>query len=238
MTQADHPGGAGASVLEHRLNGASTIDPDRGVLLSESWRMHPAVCAFVSERSYDAKLHSRPTCVARRVSAPVGRITGAGLRALAVAHEGRSQDSPEEADAIAAACADLLLGASLTDEQGATRSLVAQDIMGVAPYNAAVRRIRDRVPAGVRVGTVDRFQGQEAAVTFHAMTCSSAEDVPRGIDFLFDKNRLNVAISRAQCLAVLVHNPRLLDPDCRNLRAMELVDGVCRFVELAEVVAA
>jgi uncharacterized protein len=233
VTQADHPGGSGVSVLEHFLAGASTIAPHQGVLLTESWRMHPNVCAFVSERSYDSRLRSRAACDARRVDAPVGPISGAGLRALPVEHEGRSQASPEEAHAIAAACRDLLAGATVTDDEGATRDLVADDILVVAPYNLAVRCIRDRVPDGVRVGTVDRFQGQQAAVVFYAMTCSAGEDVPRGLEFLFDAHRLNVASSRAQCLAVLVYSPRLLDANCPSIEAMELVDGVCRFVEMA-----
>jgi superfamily I DNA and/or RNA helicase len=96
------------------------------------------------------------------------------------------------------------------------RELKGDDIIVVAPYNLARRCIGERVPAGVRVGTVDKFQGQEAAVVFFAMTCSSGEDVPRGLDFLFDRNRFNVAVSRAQCLAVVVVNPRLLDADCRT----------------------
>jgi uncharacterized protein len=198
--------------------------------------MHPDVCAFVSERSYDSRLHSRPECANRRVDAPVGAISGVGLRALPVEHEGRSQASPEEADAIAAACRHLLLGATVTDDEGKTVRLVADDILVVAPYNLAVRAIRDRVPYGVRVGTVDRFQGQQAPVVFYAMTCSAGEEVPRGIDFLFDAHRLNVAVSRAQCIAILVHSPRLLDADCRSLYAMELVDGVCRFVEMATAI--
>lgn len=236
VTQADHPGGSGASVLEHLLEGAATISPERGVLLTETWRMHPAVCAFVSERSYDSRLHSRPACTRRMVEAPVGVLTGTGLRAIAIEHDGRSQASPEEADAIAQVCGDLLEGATVTDDEGTTYDLSAENILVVAPYNLAVRSIRQRVPAGVEVGTVDRFQGQQAPVVFYAMTCSSGETAPRGIDFLFDSHRLNVAISRAQCLAVLVHSPRLLDADCPTLEAMELVDGVCRFVEMAEPV--
>jgi uncharacterized protein len=238
VTQASHPASAGASVLEHLLDGESTIPPGRGVLLTESWRMHPDVCAFVSERSYDGKLHSREACARRRINARAGAITGAGLRSLAVAHEGRSQASPEEAAVIAAACRALLADSTVTDDEDATRALTPADILVVAPYNLAVSMIVAHVPEGVRVGTVDRFQGQEAPAVFYAMTCSSGEDVPRGIDFLFNKNRLNVAISRAQCIAVLVHCPRLLDADCRTLEAMELVDGVCRFVELAHPVRA
>ena len=93
--------------------------------------------------------------------------------------------------------------------------------------------IRERVPTGVRVGTVDSFQGQQAPVVFYAMTCSTGEDAPRGLDFLFSANRLNVAVSRSQCLAFLVYNPALLDADCKTVRHMTLVDGVCRFTELA-----
>jgi uncharacterized protein len=233
VNQADHPGGAGASVLEHLLDGARTMAAGRGVLLTESWRMHPGVCAFVSERSYDSRLRSRAACATRAVTARAGAITGTGLRSLAVEHEGRSQASPEEAEAIAAACRDLLAASTVTDDKGQTRALAPDDILVVAPYNLAVRCIRDRVPAGVRLGTVDRFQGQQAPVVFYAMTCSSGDDVPRGLGFLFDAHRLNVAVSRAQCIAVLVHSPRLLDADCPTLEAMELVDGVCRFVELA-----
>lgn len=236
VTQAEHPKDSGASVLEHLLAGERTVPADRGVLLTESWRMHPDVRAFVSERSYDNRLRSREECGLRKVTA-AGTVTGVGLRAIAIEHEGRSQASPEEADAIAAACQELLAGATVTDDEGEERTLAPKDILVVAPYNLAVREIRARVPDGVRVGTVDRFQGQEAPVVFYAMTCSAGEDVPRGMEFLFDSHRLNVAVSRAECLAVLVHSPRLLDADCRTLEAMELVDGVCRFVELATPLA-
>jgi uncharacterized protein len=236
VTQSDHPDGSGASVLEHLLDGEQTIHGDRGVLLTESWRMHPAICSFVSERSYEERLEPLAACAKRKVDAP-GLITGAGLRKMAIAHEGHSQSSPEEAEAIASACRDLLSGSTVTDAEGGQRTLGPADILVVAPYNLAVRAIEVRVPAGVRVGTVDRFQGQEAPVVFYSMTCSAGEDIPRGMEFLFDAHRFNVAISRAQCLAVLVHSPRLLDADCPTLRAMELVDGVCRFVELAELVA-
>jgi predicted RecB family nuclease len=233
VNQASHPGGSDASVLGHVLAGEDVIRPDRGVLLDVSWRMHPDVCRFVSERSYGGILRSRPECERRSISAS-GPLDGSGLRLIEVEHTGRRQDAPEEALAIAAACRQLLsCGATVTDDEGATRDLRPDDVLVVAPYNLAVARIRRAVPAGVRVGTVDRFQGQEAPVVFFAMTCSSGEDVPRGLDFLFDRNRLNVAVSRAQCLAVLVHAPRLLDADCRTIGQMALVDGPCRFTELA-----
>ena len=144
---------------------------------------------------------------------------------------------PVAAVATAAACRSLLADGTVTDADGVTRPLAPSDLMVVAPYNLAVACIRARVPEGVEVGTVDRFQGREAPVVFYAMTCSSGEDVPRGLDFLFSRNRMNVAVSRAQCLAVMVVGERLLDADCRTLEAMELVDGACRFVEMATPVS-
>jgi predicted RecB family nuclease len=232
VNQASHPGGSGASVLEHILDGQNTLAPDQGVLLTESWRMHPDVCRFVSERSYDGRLASRADCARRRVQA-TGSLSGVGLRCISVSHEGRSQSSPEEAEVIGGLCRELLDGATFADDRGRVHDLRGEHILVVAPYNLAVRTIRQHVPGGVRVGTVDKFQGQEAPVVFYAMSCSAGEDAPRGVDFLFDRHRFNVAVSRAQCLAVLIHSPRLLDTDCPSVETMELLDGICRFVEMA-----
>jgi predicted RecB family nuclease len=236
VTQGIHPEGSGVSALGHLLGDHDTIPPDCGVLLDVTWRLHPEVCDFVSEHSYERKLHSEAGCSRRRVEA-AGALNGAGLRTLMVEHVGCSQSSLEEATAIAAACRELLDGGRVFDEHGEPRKLVASDILVVAPYNLARRCIAEHVPDGVRVGTVDKFQGQEAPVVFFAMTCSSGDDVPRGLDFLFDRNRFNVAVSRAQCLAVLVLNDGLLDADARSLATMHDIDGVCRFLELAEPIA-
>ena len=148
------------------------------------------------------------------------------MRAIGLLPDGRTST-------IATSLAD----GRVTGSDGGTRTLRPDDIMVVAPYNMAVARIRSAVPEGVRVGTVDMFQGREAPVVFYALTCSTGEDVPRGLDFLFSRNRMNVAISRAQCIAVVVHAPRLLDADCRTLEQMALVDGACRLVELAQPIA-
>jgi uncharacterized protein len=232
VTQAQHPGRSGRSALEHLFAGSDVVPPDRGFFLPESWRMHPDVTAFVSERSYRAQLFSRAACANRAVTAS-GALAGTGLRVVAVDHGGNAQRSVEEAEAIGAACRALLADGRVTDDAGETRDLAPADVLVVAPYNLAVDCIRAHVPAGVEVGTVDRFQGREAPVVFYAMTCSTGADVPRGLEFLFSRNRLNVAISRAQCLAVLVCSPRLLDANAPHLEAMELIDGVCRFAELA-----
>ena len=130
VNQAQHPGGSGASVLEHILDGANTLTPEQGVLLTETWRMHPEVCRFVSERSYDSRLRSRPECERQRIDASSGVLSGVGLRTLEVEHEGRSQASPEEADAIAAACRDLLADTSVTDAAGESRLIAARGHLG------------------------------------------------------------------------------------------------------------
>ena len=144
----------------------------------------------------------------------------------------RSQSSPEEAEAIAREI-ESLVGRTYTAADGRTWPLRHEDVLVVAPYNQQVRTLRGALPAGVRVGTVDKFQGQEAPVVFYSTTSSSGEEVPRGLEFLFSRNRLNVAISRAQCLAVLVGSPRLLDVRTRSVDQMRLVNALCRFVEMS-----
>jgi hypothetical protein len=199
VSKASHPGGAGASALEHLLGDALTVPPDRGVLLETTWRMHPDVCAFISEVMYGGKLHSHSTCGGQSAAGETG------LRWLRAEHKGRSTESPEEA-ALVVAKVQELLGQPWTDQHGVTRPLTAADFMVVAPYNDQRRCIEavlraNPVTRGVEVGTVDKFQGQEAAVVLFSMTTSSSEFMPRTADFLFSKNRLNVAISRARCLA-------------------------------------
>jgi superfamily I DNA and/or RNA helicase len=156
------------------------------------------------------------------------------LRFLPVEHAGNSQQSGEEADVVAAQVRALLAGGTFTDMSGRTRPLTPADILVVAPYNMQVRCIQGLLPHGVEVGTVDKFQGREAAVVFFSMASSSGEDVPRGIDFLFSRNRLNVAISRARALAVLVCSPRLLETRCSSVEQMRLVNGLCTFAERAQ----
>jgi predicted RecB family nuclease len=228
VSQGVHPGGTGCSVLEHLLGDATTIPPERGVFLERTWRMHPAVCAFVSEVVYDGRLEPAP---GRERQSLAG--VGAGLRYVPVEHEERSQAAREEAEAIAAAI-EGLVGRLFTPVEGDPRPLRHEDVLVVAPYNQQVRCLRSALPPAVRVGTVDKFQGQEAPVVFYSTTSSSGEEVPRGLEFLFSRNRLNVAISRAQCLAVLVGSPRLLDVRTRSVDQMRLVNALCRFVELAE----
>jgi uncharacterized protein len=227
VSQGVHPKGTGASVLEHLLGEAPTIPEDRGVFLERSFRMRPDVCAFISEIVYAGRLHSDETATRRATS------FGTGIRFLPVEHHGNRSSSDEEVARIGTLIDDMLRG-SFTDVDGTARRLREQDFMVVAPYNAQVRRLRGGLPGGVRVGTVDKFQGQEAPIVFFSMATSSGEDVPRNLAFLFSRNRLNVAISRAQCLALLACSPRLLEARCHSIQEMELVNALCRFAEMAE----
>jgi uncharacterized protein len=229
--QGTHPHGSGASVLAHVLGEHDTIPPDRGVLLDRSWRMHPDVCTFVSSTMYDHRLASIDACALQDLRSP--GLSGTGLRLLPVEHTDNRVSSREEAAAIAAEVERLLDGGRWTDRDGAEHELTRDDILVVAPYNAQVRCLRTALGPDARIGTVDKFQGQEAPVVFFSMASSSGDDVPRGMDFLFSRNRLNVAVSRAQVLAVVVCSPRLLWTKCSTVEQMRSINMLCRFADQA-----
>ncbi|HET7044494.1 MAG TPA: ATP-binding protein, partial [Gaiellaceae bacterium] len=226
VTQGIHPDGSGASVLEHLLGEAQTIPEERGLFLERSFRMHPDVCRFVSDAFYERRLESAAGCERQ------GTSFGTGLRFLPVEHAANRRSSPEEAEAIRAEI-ERLLGGSWTDADGVTAPLRPQDVLVVAPYNEQVGLLAETLPRGVRVGTVDKFQGQEAPVCFFSMATSSGDDVPRNLEFLFSRHRLNVAVSRARCLAYVVASPRLLEVDCRSIEQMRMANALCLFAELA-----
>ncbi len=227
VTQGLHPDGSGKSVLEHLLGDDQTIPVDRGLFLEHSRRMHPDVCRFISDAFYESRLSSAAGYERQATS------LGTGLRFLPVEHEGNRRESAEEADAILAEMRRLL-GTELAEMGGTRRRLGLRDILVVAPYNDQVELLRERLPEGARIGTVDKFQGQEAAVVFFSMATSSGEDLPRNLDFLFSRNRLNVAVSRAKCLAYVVASPRLLEIECRTIEQMRMANALCMFVEQAE----
>ncbi len=209
VSQGTHPEPVDLSALGWLVDGHNTLPPERGYFLDRSYRMHPDVCRAVSRLSYDGRLHSHESLTSAR------RLDGVapGVRMLTVDHDGNATESPEEAAAIVAEI-QALLGATWTDEHG-TRSLAQKDVLVVTPYNAQVILVRHRLDAAgltdVRAGTVDKFQGQQAPVVFVSMTASSIDDVPRGIAFLLNRNRLNVAMSRAQYLAVIVRSAQLTE---------------------------
>jgi predicted RecB family nuclease len=232
--QGSHPTGADLSALEHILREHPTIPPERGIFLPETWRLPPSICAFTSEVFYEGKLHSKSGLEQRELR-NTELIDGAGLWVLPVAHEGNQNCSPEEVDAIEYLI-DRLLGArgEWIERKGVVEPITSAHILIVAPYNSQVALLADRFgPRGVRVGTVDKFQGQQAPIVIYSMATSAPEDAPRGMEFLYSLNRLNVATSRAQCACILVASPRLFAPDCKTPRQMQLANALCRYVEMA-----
>jgi uncharacterized protein len=230
-----HPPGVDVSALAHLLNGHATIDPGRGLFLKETWRLHPDICGFVSEMFYDGRLAARPENQTQRLNAQ-GFLDGSGLRIVPVEHSGNQSESLEEVERVTELVRGLLDGnATWVTQKGETHKLELKDILVVAPYNAQVSALSQKLPAGARVGTVDKFQGQEAPVVFYSMTTSTPEDAPRGMEFLYSVNRLNVAVSRAQCVAVIVASPGLFQVECKTPRQMNLANALCRYAEMAWV---
>jgi predicted RecB family nuclease len=223
-SKGSHPQGSEVSALEHLLGGEPTMPESLGWFLATTHRMHPAVCAFVSEVAYERKLHSEPGLEHQAVDG------FAGLRFVPVAAAGNRSWSAEEADVVDTLVRDLV-GRPWVDRFGTTRKLDLDDVLVVTPYNAQVAKLAIRLPAGARVGTVDKFQGQEAAVTIYSMATSSADDAPRAMEFLYDLHRLNVAVSRARAESIIVANPELLRVQCRTPQQMLLANALCRFVE-------
>jgi uncharacterized protein len=231
-TRGAHPPGAERSSLEHVLGAAHTIEPERGLFLDVTRRLHPALCRVVSEVFYDGRLRSANGCERQVISAPLAGLRGAGLFVLPVAHRGNSVRSLEESESVRSLVEALLQG-TLTDALGESRRITASDIIVVAPYNAQVSLLSRALPPGVRAGTVDRFQGQEAAIAVYSLTTSSAADQRRGMEFLYSLNRLNVALSRAKAAAVLVCSPDLAHASCRSVSQLVLANALCRLLERA-----
>ncbi len=224
VIQGAHPEPANLSCLDWMLGEHLTMPVDQGIFLPVSRRMHPKVCRFVSDQVYEGRLESHPDTMHQAVRGTP--IPKAGAFWVPVPHEGNAQIAAEEVAAIAAAAADLLKGA-WTDKDGTSRPLRASDIIVVAPYNAQVNALRDALPESIRVGTVDKFQGQEAPVCLVSMTASSAEETARGMEFLFSLSRINVAVSRAKGLALVFGAPRLREAKCGTVEQMRLVNTLC-----------
>ena len=247
-TKAAHPGHSGLSGLEYINQEADVVPPDYGVLLNVTRRMHPSITSFISEQVYESKLHSEIQCASQEI---VGddSFSGSGLRWIPVEHIGRSTYSPEECEVIVALYYRMI-GKTFTDKEGVSRPITSEDLFVIAPYNHQTHKLRQgllahakAVASGVtdelvkrRVGTVDKAQGDEAPVVIISYTSSSAEDVPRGMEFHYSKNRFNVAVSRAKALAIVVANPRLLDVTCKTIEQVKLANMLCRYAEVADTV--
>ncbi len=233
--QGVHPPGADRSVLAHVLDGAQVMPREFGLFLDGTWRLHPSICRFTSEIFYEDSLRSHP---GRENLDLAGSppFEGTGLRFVSVPHQRRISDSEEEAEAIAEQVNRLLRSnPSWVDADGVSHTLTDQDVLIITPYNRQIRELGSRPELkGLRIGTVDKFQGQEAPISIYSMATSSADDAPRGMEFLYSLNRLNVATSRARCLAVVVASPGLLAVRCRTPRQMLLANALARLWEMAE----
>ena len=231
--QGTHPPGAERSVLAHILDGAQVMPEQLGLFLDGSWRLHPGISAYTSEVFYEGKLHSHP---GRESLDLVGAapLSGTGIRFLPVHHSGQTSESPEEAEEVAQRVRDLLDSVpTYVDASGTIHPLDEDDVLIITPYNAQVKSLGEALP-GFRIGTVDKFQGQEAPISIYSMATSSCEEAPHGMEFLYSLNRLNVATSRARCLALVVASPGLLRVRCRTPRQMRLANAIARLVEMAK----
>ena len=234
-TQGSHPDGVSVSALDHVLGGHKTITADRGLFLEKTWRLHPRICELISELFYESRLLPLAGLEAQQIRSQ-GRVQGVGLRYLPVHHEGNQSSSPEEAQVIHDLVADILNSSTAwIDRKGREHPIQLADILIIAPYNAQVSELQDRV-RGARVGTVDKFQGQEAPIVIYSMTTSTHADAPRGMNFLYSLKRLNVAISRARCISILVSSPAIFEAECRTPEQMEMANAFCRYLELATMI--
>ena len=242
-TKAVHPHGSGVSALDHlrvTLEGGQEVVHDvmpagRGVFLDRTYRMHPSLTSFISELAYEGRLESAPGRERLAIDAP-GALSGDGLRWVPVEHTWVCEQASTEEAAVVRALIDDLLRGGWTDAAGVTSPMALDEILVVAPYNAHVAVLLHALPTGARVGTVDKFQGRQGAVVIYTMGSTSAATAPRGVGFLYDLHRLNVAVSRAKALAVVVGSPLLLDAEVHTPEELRAVNALCRYVDEAKTV--
>jgi uncharacterized protein len=224
-----HPGESGLSVLEYLLRDHATIPPNRGIFLPVTWRLNPGICRFISDAVYDSRLtaHERTSNHEIKLAKKAHpSLRASGLQFIEIAHQGCVQKSEEEG-AVIKELFDDLLRQEFTTVVGKSRKMNLEEILVVAPYNVQVNYLKSILPDGARVGTVDKFQGQEAQVVIVSMTTSSADDMPRNLEFLLSKNRLNVAVSRALALTIVVAGSSLLEVPCTSIEQMRLANTLC-----------
>jgi len=229
-SQGSHPPGSDVSALEHVLAGASTMPTEAGLFIPQTRRMHPTICEFTSNTFYEGRLTGIAELEHQAIVGE-GKWSGAGIRIAEVVHQGNSNASPEEATRVAT-IVTALLSMQWRNHERKERRMTVDDVLIVTPFNAQIREIEQALIKaairGVKVGTVDKFQGRQAPAVIYSMASSSAVDAPRGLEFLFDLHRLNVATSRAQALAIIVASPDLVRVFCGTASQMVLANALCR----------
>jgi predicted RecB family nuclease len=231
-TQGAHPDNAGASALEYLLDGHSVIPEAKGIFLERTYRMHPDVCRPLSEVVYEGKLNAAEGNEKQRIEInnPKKITKSHGILVVKVNHNGNQQSSGEEARVVAELVDELKTGC-FHSKTGESSQITGKDILIVSPYNMQVNLLKDRIPSGCAIGTIDKFQGQQAPVVIISMAVSDVEESPRGMEFIFNINRLNVAISRAKALAIIVVNEGLEKCDVTNIKQIENLNFFCRLLD-------
>jgi len=234
--QGVHPPGTEVSSLHHIVGELKTINSDQGIFLSQTRRMHPSICDFDSEMFYERKLNAVADLV-NQVIEGSDVFDSAGLFFIPVNHEGNTNKSDEETEVVAKVVNRLLNGdVRWYDPQKKPYKVSNEYIKIITPYNSQVAALRDKID-NVSIGTVDKFQGQEAPIVILSMATSTPADAPRGMEFLYSPNRFNVAVSRARTAFIMVANPLLLEADCKSPAQMKLANAFCRFVEVAKCIS-
>ena len=212
------------------LENQDTISPDKGVFIDKTRRLHPKICNFISENFYDSRLKNFDFTEKRKINFSKNEklLPDTGIVFINAKHKEICRQKSLEEGKIIKNLYEKIIGTSFTDvdEDGNTkdRLLEIKDILVVAPFNVQVNYLKSILPKKARVGTIDIFQGQQAPVTIISMTSSDAESLPRNVDFYFSRNRLNVAISRSQCLSIVIMNKKLLDINCKKVEHIRLVN--------------
>ena len=222
VRNGSHPNGNGVSTLEHLIGESTTLPKDKGLFLNTTYRMHDDINSFISSYFYDDKLLSHSDTNLRYLKNEESYFKSTGIEFVSVPHKGNTQESQEEVEAVNKIINKLLN--STIVEQGKERNVVENDILVVSPYNLQVFEISKKLGNKFKVGTVDKFQGQEAPIVIVSLAASNYEEVPRGIDFILNFNRMNVALSRSQCLSIVVGSPDLTHLRHQSLNSIRLTN--------------
>ena len=236
-SQAKHNWGAGLSTLEYWLDEQKVVPNDLGIFLTKSWRMHPKITEIVSDLFYEGKLNGSKENGINQIlwgktfKSNTGKIIpNNGVHFEMVSHEGNSQESQTEIDKIKEII-DSLTNSEfqyLSDGKIKKGKITKKEIIVIAPYNKQVQKLQDCLNEKAKISTVDKFQGREAAVAIFSLTSSSGNDAPRGLNFLLETNRLNVAISRAKCLSIIVGSKSLLSSSVNSINEAQLINNICK----------
>jgi uncharacterized protein len=225
-----HPGDSGKSILDYLLGDLDTIDDNRGIFLNKTYRLDPKINNFISENFYESRLIADENNSTRKVISKNKLFSTSGIYYIASEHSDNSQKSEEECQIIKRLYKDFI-GADFIDLNQKKRKINDKDILIISPYNVQVNYLKSELDEKAQVGTIDKFQGQEAPITIISMTSSDAESLPRDKTFFFNRNRLNVAISRSQCVSIILFNPKLLETAPRNVIEIKLLNNFFKLMK-------